>query len=146
MRKTPFLQSTSFASSILAITLLLTGCAISNQPTLNTDITGDVRSPLPSDNVYVYNVAPVSYAEIAKMSTSTVPSLVINDKRRVDQAVKLLQSEAALLGANAIVLSNLDIETVVQEYNGIQGGRITENRHVVHIQALAVYVDENNAL
>lgn len=145
MRKLPVLLSSTLMSSILAVTLLLTGCAISNQPSLNTKITGEVKAPLSSDNVSVYNVAPVSYAEIAKMSASTIPSLEINDARRVDEAVKLLQSEAAMLGANAIVLSNLDVETIEREYNtfnGTQGGRIKENRHIVHIHALAVYVND----
>jgi hypothetical protein len=56
-----------------------------------------------------------------------------------------LQLEAAKLGANGLVLSNLDRETFEREHSfsgGNQGGRIKEQYHVVHVHALAVYVND----
>ncbi|GHG71520.1 hypothetical protein GCM10010919_22900 [Alishewanella longhuensis] len=148
-KRAAFFSSTLISSLLtstllVSATLLLTGCALSKQPVFNTTITGDVKVPLTRDKVSIYSVAPVSYAEIAKISASSVPSLVMNDPRRMDEVVKLLQIEAAKLGANAIVFSNLNNETIENEhytFDGTQGGRIKEIRHIVHVQALAVYVD-----
>ena len=56
-----------------------------------------------------------------------------------------MQLEAAKLGANGLVLSNLDRETFEREHSfsgGNQGGRIKEQYHVVHVHALAVYVSD----
>lgn len=59
----------------------------------------------------------------------------------------MLQIEAAKLGANGLVLSNLDSETFEKEYSffdGKQGGRIKEEHHIVHVYAVAVYVNDTD--
>jgi len=141
-----FLTRNVAGAFLITSVLTLAGCALPQQHDLRAHVTGEAKAPIPAKQVAIYAASPVAYKEIAQFSAYSMPSYVLNDTRRIDEVVSLLQEEAAKLGANAVVLSNLDHDLVeVKALNHISTGANTsvkENRHVVYVKALAVYVPE----
>jgi hypothetical protein len=86
-----------------ACALLLWGCSTSSHV-----MTGTARAPISPDSVKIYHEAPpVKYETIATITASSKGSLAVGSQANTDAAIARLKEEAAKLGANGIVLKDI---------------------------------------
>lgn len=83
----------------LPLALLLTACA-----TTSHVITGKVRPPIDPAQVTVYSSPPPNYEEIAVITATSRSSLSFGAQKKMDTVIERLKKEAALLGANGVLL------------------------------------------
>jgi uncharacterized protein YbjQ (UPF0145 family) len=82
----------------------LTACTITDGSAI---VTGITRDPIPVEKVRIYRVAPDNYEEIAMVSASAGHDFK-SDSALMETAIQELKKEAAKVGANGVVLSNID--------------------------------------
>ena len=83
--------------------LLLVGCSTSSHV-----LTGTARPPISPDSVKIYHEPPqVKYESIATVSASSQGSFALGSQQNTDAAIARLKQEAAKLGANGIVLKDI---------------------------------------
>ncbi len=97
------MKMVQFLCSILLF-LIVSGCTITDGSSI---VTGTPRNPISTDQVRIYRVAPESYEEIAMVSSSAGHDFKSNSAL-IDSAIQTLKEEAAKLGANGVLLSNID--------------------------------------
>jgi hypothetical protein len=86
-----------------ACAVLLAGCATSSHV-----LTGVARPPISPDSVKIYNQPPSEkYEQIATLTASSQGSLAITSQQNMDKAIARLKEEAAKLGANGILLQDI---------------------------------------
>ena len=85
---------------LLALTLLLAGCASSHM------MIGNPRPPISPSEVHIYLHPPAKYEEIAVLDTSSKGSFAFTSQQKMDVVVERLKEEAAKLGANGILLQS----------------------------------------
>ena len=90
-------------SSIL-ILLILSGCTIVDGSAI---VTGEQRASIPVEQVKIYRVAPDKYEEIAIVSASAGHDFQSNSAL-VESTITRLKQEAAKVGANGVLLSEID--------------------------------------
>jgi uncharacterized protein YbjQ (UPF0145 family) len=91
-------------SGSFVCTVLLAGCSTSSHV-----MTGTAHAPIPPDSVRIYNQPPPGqYEQIATVTASSQGSLAIGSQRNMDKAIARLKEEAAKLGANGILLQNIE--------------------------------------
>jgi len=93
--------------AVTALALLLAACA-----TTSHVITGKVRPPIDPAQVTVYSSPPPKYEEIAVITATSRSSFSFGAQRKMDTVIERLKKEAALLGANGVLL----------QATGTQGG------------------------
>lgn len=87
----------------IACTALLAGCSTSSHV-----LTGSARPPIAPDSVRIYNQPPPGqYEQIATVTASSQGSLAIGSQQNMDKAIARLKEEAAKLGANGVLLQNI---------------------------------------
>ncbi len=86
------------------IILILVGCTIVDGGSI---VTGIKRGPISVDEVRIYRVAPETYEEIAIVSASAGHDFKSNSAL-IDSAIQRLKEEAAKVGANGVLLSEID--------------------------------------
>ena len=90
-------------SSVLLLTIV-TGCTIVDGSAI---VTGEKRASIPVENVRIYRVAPDKYEEVAIISASAGHDFKSNSAL-LESTVLRLKQEAAKLGANGVLLSEID--------------------------------------
>ena len=112
-------------------------------------IIGDTRTPIEYTDVKVYIDYPDNYEKIAIVEASS--DLAIKDisidmthQQKTNKALERLKKEAALLGANGIVIQNISTNTI-QHFNlneNVKGETISSSRHEKQkeLTALAIFV------
>jgi len=90
------------AARLFAVTVfagLLAACA-----TTSHVITGKTRPPIDPSQVIVYSSPPAKYEEIAVINASSRSSFSFGAQKKMDTVIERLKKEAALLGANGVLL------------------------------------------
>jgi hypothetical protein len=67
-------------------------------------ITGKARPPIDPSQVTVYSSPPAKYQEIAVINATSRSSFSFGAQRKMDTVIERLKKEAALLGANGVLL------------------------------------------
>lgn len=101
----------------LAAVAILSGCASGSHV-----VTGNQHQPVPTEAVQLYQVAPAHY-EIIGMVTAKARG---SRQRRMDAAVRQLKHQAAVMGANGIIM------------NPIETAGLTDRKTVLSGQAIFV--------
>ena len=70
-------------------------------------LVGQARGSISPDQVQVYLQPPAQFEEIALVESSSRGSFAITAQARVDKVIERLKKEAALLGANGIVIQDV---------------------------------------
>jgi hypothetical protein len=95
--------SAHLAVTLLAALTVVVGCASSHV------LTGKPRPPLSPDQVTVYvSPPPVQYEQIAILNTSSRGSFSFTAQGKTDKVIARLKEEAAKLGANGLLLQNIE--------------------------------------
>lgn len=92
------------ASILLMVVAILSGCTIVDGGSI---VTGKTRNPVPVESVRVYRVAPEKFEEIAIVSASAGHDFKSNSAL-MESTIQKLKEEAAELGANGVLLSEID--------------------------------------
>ena len=135
----------NFKLLFLLISLLLTKACYP----VSHVIIGETRTPIEYTDVKVYIDYPDNYEKIAIVEASS--DLAIKDisidmthQQKTNKALERLKKEAALLGANGIVIQNISTNTI-QHFNlneNVKGEHIASSRHEKQkeLTALAIFV------
>lgn len=128
----------------LATCLLLCGLMVSCTAPSSHVITGEVRAAtLPSD-VTIYTEQPAKFSEIAIVSATNTRSLNAADQAAIDDIINALQSEAAALGANGIIVTSVSEQLItdrVYSFDGVQGSVRDVEKLLKTAQGLAVFIE-----
>jgi hypothetical protein len=140
----------------MLILSLMIGCTIVNGTSI---VTGKVRDPISADDVRIYRVAPENYEEIAIVTASAGHDFKSNESL-IDSTVKRLKEEAAKVGANGVLLSEIDerdAPSVTTSYGSasVYGGGSSATAYgsgvsvgrgddYSRIRGLAIYVPDRN--
>lgn len=84
--------------------MILAGCTIVDGGAI---VTGITRNPISVNKVRIYRVAPKNYEEIAMVSASAGHDFKSNSAL-VNSTIMRLKEEAAKLGANGVLLSQIN--------------------------------------
>ena len=139
---------------VLLMLVSITGCTITDGGAI---VTGNTRSAVPVEEVRLYRVAPESYDEIAIVSSSAGHDFRKNSGL-IDSAIERLKEEAAKLGANGVLLTEVDERDAPSVTTGYgyatatgggtsvfaSGNSIGVNRgdSYTRVSAIAIYVKE----
>ena len=113
-------------------------------------IIGEEIAPIIPSDVRVYADYPQSYEKIAIIEASSDfalkdPSFDFTHQRKTDKALTRLKNEAALLGANGIVIENLStkIKQNLNIYEDDEGKIKTssQNEKQKEVKAIAIFVE-----
>lgn len=85
----------------LFVALFVSGCATSSHV-----VTGTVRPAISPDGVKVYSTRPAAAEDVAIVSADSINGLTWQQAQ--NDAVRRLKSQAAKLGANAIVITGTE--------------------------------------
>ena len=112
-------------------------------------IIGETRTPIEYTDVKVYIDYPDNYEKIAIVEAGSDLaikdiSIDITHQQKTNKALERLKKEAALLGANGIVIQNISTNTI-QHFNlseNVKGEHIASSRHEKQkeLTALAIFV------
>lgn len=86
---------------VLVLTLMLVGCASS------AVVVGKIRPPLDVSQVKIYLHPPKKYEEVAIVEASSKAAFAIGSQAKTNVVIERLKEEAAKIGANGILLSNM---------------------------------------
>ena len=86
------------------IILIMAGCTIVDGGAI---VTGVTRNPIPVNQVRIYRVAPKKYEEIAMVSASAGHDFK-SSSDLLNTSIMRLKEEAAKLGANGVLLSQIN--------------------------------------
>lgn len=89
----------------LSLSALAAACASSSQM-----VTGAARAPIAATEVRVYTQAPASFEEIAVLSASRRSISSAGGERAIQKMIAGMKSQAALLGANGLLLEDFSDE------------------------------------
>ena len=146
------MKALRYLSSLFIFTAL-TACTITDGSAI---VTGIARDPIPVEKVRIYRVAPENYEEIAMLSASAGHDFKSNSAL-IESAILELKKEAAKVGANGVLLSNIDerdAPSTSTSYGNISahgndgssayasGNSVSVNRGDTHtrMRGLAIYV------
>jgi uncharacterized lipoprotein YajG len=125
---------------LLALVLsfaLLAGCAYSASSHL---IVGQVRPAIQPSQVKIYTTQPERYEEIAIVDASSQGSFSFTEQSRLDAALKLIKEEAAMLGANGLLLGQVNNEAVLAPITHQDGMVTYATGTYKRLKARAIYV------
>ena len=108
-------------------------------------IIGEKRVPVNPSDVKVYVNFPQKYQKIAIIEASSDfalkdPSFDFTHQKKTDKALKRLKNEAALLGANGIVIQNLSTQ-IKHNINISDDGVSTSTVKMKEIKATAIFIE-----
>jgi len=104
----------------LGLVLLLTGCASSSV------IVGKVRPPITIAQVKIYLHPPKKYEEVAIIESSSEAGFAITSQGKTNVVIERLKEEAAKIGANGILLSDMGEKATASI--GTASAKIRNNR------------------
>lgn len=126
---------------LLTFTTILSGCAQSpNAPT----IVGEPRPAIVKQDVRIYNKPPQGSAEIAHLSTTYALATRTTDEQKLAYAIGRLQTQAARLGANVMVITGVKREassagTIVRGITTDAGAEAIAANAYIKVTATAYY-------
>jgi hypothetical protein len=88
-----------------SLSVLAAACASSSQM-----VTGALRAPIATAEVRVYTLAPANFEEIAVLSASRRSISSADGERAIQKMIVSMKSQAALLGANGLLLEDFSDE------------------------------------
>lgn len=90
-------------SGSIVCAVLLAGCSTSSHV-----LTGTARPAITPESVRIYNEPPqVKYEQIATVTASSQGSFAVGSQQNTDAAIARLKAEAAKLGANGVLLKDI---------------------------------------
>jgi hypothetical protein len=104
------------------MTAAIAGCASSTQL-----LTGSPRPPLPAGEVRVYTQAPQSFQEIAVLRASRQSVSSAGGERAIEKMIETMKSQAAVLGANGLLLEDLSDANGLALGTGVGSQTYTHN-------------------
>lgn len=119
-------------SSALLFTFI-TGCTIVDGSSI---VTGTKRASISVEQVQIYRVAPKQYEEVAIISASAGHDFKSNSAL-IESTILRLKQEAAKLGANGVLLSEINERDVPKSTMNI--GSVQAN----HSNGASIYVSTN---
>ena len=81
-------------------------------------MTGTTRPPIPPESVVVYSIAPPRYDVIATVMSEAHGK----GQGAIDKAMARLKERAAKLGANGLILGNINVNKTYATYYGLPIG------------------------
>lgn len=124
--------------TICVLTIIFaSGCLPSSSSHL---IVGDRRPAISVDQVKVYTKKPSEYEEIAIIDSSSANSLAFSEQGKMDAALESLKKEAAALGANGVLLSNISNQEVIVPITNSYGTTTFVRGTQKNLRAFAIYV------
>ena len=102
--------------------MLLSACATSSQI-----LTGTPRAPIPLNEVRVYTSAPASFEEIAVLNASKQSVSSAGGERAIQKMIESLKAQAALLGANGLLLEDFSDAQALSLGTGVGSDTYTHN-------------------
>jgi hypothetical protein len=112
-----------FSTVALVMVLLLVGCASSSHRLI-----APARPPINPQEVRIYNSPPRYYQEIAIVDATSGGTLFHGTPRGESEALQRLQSEAAKLGANGVLLTIVGDRSSGAIGVGVGGGDVSFGR------------------
>ena len=108
-------------------------------------IIGDKRVPINSSDVGIYAEFPSKYEKIAIIEAGSDfsfkdPSFDFTHQKKTDKALERLKNEAALLGANGIVIQSLSTQ-IKQNLHATDDGIASTNEKIKEIKAIAIFIE-----
>ena len=110
-----------FVSGIL-LSILAGACATSSEV-----VTGTPRSPISANDVTVYTQAPASFEEIAVLNASRESYSPASGERAIDKMIQKFKGQAAMLGANGVLLEEFSDTHAVAVGAGAGSDTYTHN-------------------
>ncbi|MCC5855864.1 MAG: hypothetical protein JJU10_09330 [Idiomarina sp.] len=96
----------------LSVSLLLCALLLGCSSPMVHEITGQVRPAISPSEVVVYRNIPPNYEEIAILIASSPKTATVGDESTTQALFNQLQIEAAALGANGVIVTELVDEPV----------------------------------
>ncbi|WP_141677297.1 MULTISPECIES: hypothetical protein [Aliivibrio] len=129
---------------VLSLVLLLSGCTIVDSSSI---VIGNTRQQTNIDDIRLYRTAPTSYEEIAMISASAGHDFK-SDGALVNEAMEQLKKEAAKVGANAVLLTEIrERSGTVTMYRNISSnadsnnfGVATSGDRYTRVKGIAIFV------
>lgn len=95
-------HSARLTAIVVTVLATLAGCASSHV------LTGKTRPPIPPEQVTIYTSPPPGpYEQIAILDSSSRGSFALTAQGKTDKVIERLKEEAAKLGANGVLLQNI---------------------------------------
>ena len=107
-------------------------------------IIGEKKSPINANQVKVFPDFPDKYEKIAMIEASSGfalkdMSIEITDQKKTDKALARLKAEAALLGANGIVIQSLSKKDKLY-FSLTEDGQSMRDEKQKELKAIAIFV------
>jgi hypothetical protein len=106
----------------IPLVALLAACAASSRI-----VTGTPRAPIPPNEVRVYTSAPASFEEIAVLNASKKSVSSAGGERAIQKMIESLKAQAALLGANGLLLEDFSDAQALSLGTGAASDTYTHN-------------------
>ncbi|MGI2114469.1 hypothetical protein ACRN9G_12855 [Shewanella frigidimarina] len=97
-------MKTIYALVVVFTIAAISGCTIMDG---NAIVTGNTRSVIPANEVRLYRSAPENFEEIAIVSASAGHDFK-KSSTLMNEAIQRLKEEAAKVGANGVILTNIN--------------------------------------
>ncbi len=91
---------------LVGFLVALVGVTVSCAPSSHI-LTGVVRAPISPSAVKIYSTPPTRYEEIALLDASSKSVFLPGGQRSMDKVIERLKIQAAQLGANGVVLGDI---------------------------------------
>ena len=103
-------------------------------------VTGTRRSPIPFENVRIYGEPPAEFEVVAVLKAASGFGWSAQGKQ--DRAVEYLKKQAAALGANGVLVTELGESSTGGSFyaDGSGGGIFHQNEGRQKVQAKAIFV------
>jgi uncharacterized lipoprotein YajG len=106
----------------IRLLMLLAACASSSQI-----LTGTPRAPIPPNEVRVYTSSPASFEKIAVLNASKQSVSSAGGERAIQNMIESLKAQAALLGANGLLLEDFSDAQALSLGTGVGSDTYTHN-------------------
>ena len=108
-------------------------------------IIGNKRAPVNLSDVKIYAEFPSKYEKIAIIEAGSDfsfkdPSFDFTHQKKTDKALERLKNEAALLGANGIIIQSLSTQ-IKQNLHTTDDGIASTNEKIKEIKAIAIFIE-----
>jgi hypothetical protein len=105
----------------------LLGYALTACAPASAVLVGHARAAVPAAAVRVYLSPPPSFEDIAALSASRKSVYLFAGNRLDDKIIERLKKQAALLGANGVILGEFTDDDIVSLGGGVGGDSYTHN-------------------
>lgn len=93
-------------------------------------LTGTARPPITVSEVKLYDTPPPRFEEIALLNATSKSAFGPGGQRSMDKVIERLKSEAAKLGANGVLLGDIDDRQTASIGTGVGSDSYTHNSSI----------------